>query len=381
MVTFWKRENPSQANSVGSPPNGGSPPDARGSTLETTALDELAGILRTWGQYSFDLDDVKADAITEQCERWRWHVLSAAPLDVAAPAPDASPSDLKQRNWPGLRAFVARTRRSEQTYVSRQVIGTRQVMGDFVQTLGEVLAEDKEEQTRVMSVIHHLRQTIEENAPVERLTQEAMRAITMISEIARDRDQRHQGLLADLTKKLQTLRGELDAAQREMELDCLTRLYNRKAFDIQLERVFELCKLSGQPACLLMVDADHFKRVNDEHGHQAGDVVLRRVADCCAQSFPRKSDFVARYGGEEIAVILQDTQVSTASQLAQRLLDAIRALVVAHEGTELRITVSIGLAEIKHHPTAGQWLRASDSALYAAKEAGRDRLAVFGSAS
>ncbi|MBK1722542.1 GGDEF domain-containing protein [Thiocystis violacea] len=377
MVKFWKRESgtiaAAQTPSAADTPQ----PAATPSELEKMALDQLAGLLRLWGEHAFDLDEIKADKITEQLERWGRHVLNATPVGDTPPPRDEKAGGEQRRDWAGLRTATTRIRRAEQAYVSRQVIGTRKVMGDFVQTLGQMLAEDQEEQARVLSVINHLRRTIEENAPVEALTQEATHAIDMIADIARERAQRHQGLLDDMTDKLQSLRGELDAAQREMELDPLTRLYNRKAFDVQLERVFELCKLSGQPACLLMVDADHFKRVNDTHGHPVGDLVLRRVADCCAQGFPRKTDFVARYGGEEFAVVLQDTALATGLQLAQRLVDAIRAMRIEHETGEFGITVSIGLAELKPHPTAGQWLRAADSALYQAKEAGRDRVATF----
>ncbi len=370
MVKFWKRES-GAVSAEPTPPSAAAAQSGANPVLEQTAIDQLASVLRIWGQFAFDVDEIKSGAIAEQLERWTRHVLMAAPMgEPGAPAA----ADPARRDWAGLRQFVTRIRRSEQAYVNRQVLGTRQIMGDFVQTLGQVLAEDQEEQSRVMAVIHHLRGTIEENASVEVLSQEAMHAINLIAGIARERSQRHQGLLQDLTNKLQTLRGELDAAQREMELDPLTRLFNRKAFDIQLERVFELCKLSGQPACLMMIDADHFKEVNDSYGHPVGDLVLKRLADCCAQSFPRKTDFVARYGGEEFAVVLQDTPAKTALQLGERLLDSVRAMTVEHEGGELGIRVSIGMAEIEPHASSGQWLRATDTALYEAKKAGRDRI-------
>ncbi|MBK1718149.1 sensor domain-containing diguanylate cyclase [Thiocystis violacea] len=376
MVKFWKREAGAVATETGTdvPPalDGQGPP----SGLERTALDQLASVLRVWGLYAFDVDEIKAEAITEQLERWSRHVLMASPTGDSDAAPDPDKAQAR-RDWGGLREFVTRVRRGEQAYVNRQILGTRQVMGDFVQTLGQVLAEDQEEQSRVMAVIHKLRGAIEKNAPVEVLTQEAMQAIDLISGIARERSQRHQGLLSDLTNKLQTLRGELDAAQREMELDPLTRLFNRKALDIQLERVFELCKLSGQPACLMMIDADHFKNVNDQHGHPVGDLVLKRLADCCVQGFPRKTDFVARYGGEEFAIVLQDTHSNTGLLLGQRLLEAVREMRIEHEGGTLGITVSIGMAEIEPHASSGQWLRASDSALYEAKKAGRDRIVAL----
>jgi diguanylate cyclase len=376
MVKFWKRESGGVPNETTSaaPANAGDPETL--AILEQAALDQLASVLRTWGKYAFDLDDIKAATLAEQLERWSRHVLMAASPDAAkdqdGSAADANPG--ARRDWGGLRDFVTRIRRSEQSYVNRQILGTRQVMGEFVQTLGLVLAEDQEEQAKVTQVINQLRSTIENNAPIEILSREAMNAIDLIADIARERSKRNQGLLQDLTGKLQSLRGELDAAQREMDMDALTRLYNRKAFDRQLERVFELCKLSGQPACLMMIDADHFKRINDTYGHPAGDTVLKRLANCCTKAFPRKSDFVARYGGEEFAAILQDTSLKSALPLAQRLLDTIRIMRIEHENLELDVTVSIGIAELGALASPEQWLKTADGALYAAKNGGRDRI-------
>ncbi|MTW21709.1 GGDEF domain-containing protein [Allochromatium palmeri] len=374
MVKFWKRESGAapQETANTTPVNPSDP--ATLAALEQAALDQLASVLRTWGKYAFDLDEIKAATLAEQLERWSMHVLTAASPEATRDAKESEATASTRRDWGGLRDFVTRIRRSEQSYVSRQVLGTRQVMGEFVQTLGLALAEDQEEQTKVMEVINQLRSTIENNAPIEVLSREAMNAIDLIASIARDRAQRNQGLLNELTGKLQSLRGELDAAQREIDLDGLTRVYNRKAFDKQLARVFELCKLSGESACLLMIDADHFKQVNDEYGHPAGDVVLKRLANCCSKGFPRKSDFVARYGGEEFAVILQDTPLKTAWQLAQRLLDSVRVMRIDHDGQELGITISIGLAELGALPSPEHWLKTSDSALYTAKNSGRDQV-------
>ncbi len=343
---------------------------------EQATLDQLAAILRIWGRYAFDLDDLNAPTIRQQFELWARHalVMAATPASRPEPADDAEPTGPPGRDWQGLREFVTRLRRREQTYVVRQIRDTRQVIGDFVQTLVGLLAEDQEEQTRVTAVVNNLRQTIEGNAPLEVLTQETMRAVNLISRIAEERNQRHQTLFQELTGKLQTLRGELDEARREMELDPLTRLYNRKAFDEHLERIFELSMLSGQTACLLMLDVDHFKDINDRFGHPVGDLVLKRLADCCLHAFPRKADFVARYGGEEFVIILQETPLRTATALGERLLRAIRELRVEHDQETVSFTASIGLAELDPHASPGQWLREADSALYQAKRAGRNRL-------
>lgn len=381
MRKFWKREADSRAlESVAVAPTPTDRPEHR-AALEHDALDQLALVLRIWGQYAFDLDEIKAATLAEQLERWSRHVLMAATLDgtasaTASESPTAT-TDPARRNWAGLRDFVTRVRRSEQTYVNRQILGARQVMGEFVQTLGLAFAEDQEEQEQVNRLMTRLQRTIADKAPLDVLSREVMSAIELIASLARERTQRNQTLLDELTRKLQSLRGELDAAHREMNLDSLTRLYNRQAFDRQLERTFELAQLTGQSACLLMIDADHFKRINDTYGHLAGDVVLKCLANTCAKAFPRKSDCVARYGGEEFAIIVQDTALAHVKPLAQRLLNAVRIQRIEHDGQELEITISIGIAELGAYHSPELWLKAADRALYAAKRGGRDRIVAF----
>src|SRR6185295_14838381 len=117
-------------------------------------------------------------------------------------------------------------------------------------------------------------------------------------------------------------------------------LYNRKTFDEQLTRVSDMSSLFGQHACLLIVDIDHFKSINDTHGHPIGDEVLRKLSDCMARVFRRRDDVVARFGGDEFAVILRETELKEALMLADRLVQSTRALTIEQGGNPVRLTVS-----------------------------------------
>lgn len=159
--------------------------------------------------------------------------------------------------------------------------------------------------------------------------------------------------------------------------DGLTRLFNRHFMSIALEREVHRALRSTTPLAVFMIDVDHFKAFNDTFGHEAGDAVLREVAECFRQSV-RSEDVVCRYGGEEFIIILPETSEETAVERAELIRQAVGKLRVRSKGETLRqISVSIGIAM---YPTpardATDLVRLADRALYDAKHAGRDRVHV-----
>jgi len=207
------------------------------------------------------------------------------------------------------------------------------------------------------------------------LKREAITTAETISEILEERRQKQLAQMNVLGERMAALGRALEEARREVGVDSLTKLCNRKTFDEQLQRVADLASLFGQKACLLLVDIDHFKFVNDNHGHPAGDEVLRRLSDCLVRTFRRRDDVVARIGGDEFAVVLRETELKEGILLSQRLLDAVRAMNIEHGGELLRITVSIGMCQARGGEGPEAWLERTDRALYDAKEKGRDRVA------
>lgn len=125
-----------------------------------------------------------------------------------------------------------------------------------------------------------------------------------------------------------------------------------------------------------MIDIDHFKQVNDTHGHPAGDAVIQQLADRLVSTFPRKTDFVARYGGEEFCVLLPGANLEVCQRLGERLLEVVRREVFRYQEISLSVTVSVGLAELMFGETVPTWLERVDRALYRAKASGRDQMCV-----
>lgn len=175
--------------------------------------------------------------------------------------------------------------------------------------------------------------------------------------------------------RLRTL--ELEAANRALDLqartDALTGLLNRRGFDTQMAFALAMARRSGRPLSLITVDVDHFKRVNDTYGHDAGDEVLRRLARTL-QDRLRASDIVARLGGEEFVVLLPDTDLQGAQTIAQTLVTGMAEQTDPVVGT---ITVSAGVASMRGLQDNGKdILRRGDAALYEAKGQGRNRVCV-----
>ena len=159
--------------------------------------------------------------------------------------------------------------------------------------------------------------------------------------------------------------------------DELTGLANRRAILAALDRDVARSLRTHAPLALMMVDVDHFKQVNDRHGHLAGDAVLRSVCDALVQRV-RGQDIVGRYGGEEFLVVLPGTARDGATLLARQLCAAVQATPCLWNGETIRVTVSIGVygGPLQPHDHADRLLHAADSALYRAKEAGRNRVEV-----
>ena len=178
-------------------------------------------------------------------------------------------------------------------------------------------------------------------------------------------------LLRARARTLLEFKQYLDSCQEAAFTDDLTGLANRRRFERQLEREVARTARYGHPFCLLLVDIDRFKEINDAHGHDAGDEALRRVANVI-QSGTRGIDTGARIGGDEFAVILPETDLGRGLEVAERLRAAIRALELPQAG---RLAASVGVAELPTCAAGGDELRAAaDAALYEAKRGGRDRV-------
>jgi len=179
-----------------------------------------------------------------------------------------------------------------------------------------------------------------------------------------------------------TLSGVLlhDDLQRFSYEDALTGLHNRRYFDRLIKHEMAVCQRSQRPLTLLIADVDHFKRFNDDYGHEAGDLVLQRIASELEPAF-RESDVVCRYGGEEFVVLMAGASNDQARGKAEALCKRVQGIKLEHEGVALRtLTVSVGIASWPDSsPEPEKLMGLADKALYQAKQNGRNRVEVFSS--
>ncbi|MGA2254153.1 MAG: diguanylate cyclase, partial [Thermoguttaceae bacterium] len=178
--------------------------------------------------------------------------------------------------------------------------------------------------------------------------------------------------LAETENRLREQTKIIEAQATEVRTDSLTHVVNRRGFDEELHRRFSESKRHGAPLSVVMLDLDQFKRLNDEHGHQAGDEVLRGVGGVLIQTM-RCSDLVSRYGGEEFAIILPNTPLEDALLAAERARHAIERKQLRFEGKDLRVTASLGVAQLRSSENTPLLVRRADEALYASKRAGRNK--------
>jgi diguanylate cyclase len=190
-----------------------------------------------------------------------------------------------------------------------------------------------------------------------------------------------KGRLDESRSEIEQLRSEVVKARTEARTDGLTGLMNRRGFEMTIAACLAATSATESGPSLLMVDIDHFKKVNDNYGHVFGDKVLRAVAQIIQDNVKGK-DTAARYGGEEFVVLLPDTPLAGAHQLAERIrgiVERCRIKRTTDQGAVANIMVSLGVASFNAGEAAAEFVARADAALYVSKTSGRNRVTVANS--
>lgn len=354
--------------------NSGNPTDATpvaasddNDSITDGALDTLGCVIRTMGEVSFPLaDEHSLETFQELCGEIACHVENGAPV----PTQDISQSPDGRRQWSRIRRFFIDRRTDEKSFVMDRLGDYRGVVQNLVDGIRQIGQRDQHTEQRIRENLALVENAIDTGNLPE--VQTALR-LTMhnIEETFTRQKEEYEKQISSLNDRMSNLREDLVAVQEEMKRDPLTDAFNRGAFDEAIGKSMNMHFMLDQPLTVLMIDLDNFKQINDNHGHSAGDEVLRLVGECLARSFIRRSDFVARYGGDEFAVILPDTSAENARPLIERFLENFAALQFPYASEGSNVSCSVGYTEAHKDDSALQVVERADAALYEAKGAGR----------
>ncbi len=220
------------------------------------------------------------------------------------------------------------------------------------------------------------------NNVIEELTEKSAAAEALI--LTSEQEQLDmEALVGDRTFELNVTLRELQETNKKLQEqatnDALTGVKNRKFFDERLKAEYRLSRRQHTPISLLILDADKFKLVNDNHGHLAGDKVLIDISKIASKALKRPNDYVCRFGGEEFAILLSNTDEKGAVKIAELIRNNIGDKLIKTDNVELKVTVSVGVSTlmIDHTTSDSQLFDQADKALYFAKESGRNNVKTF----
>jgi diguanylate cyclase len=363
---FWKKAPGTSAQEPASVPGNGN------GSGEDAALDAIASLLKTFGDNAFDTDNVTAHETRVECDGWAQRLTMGG---GKGDEDEDGKAKVFRRDFPGVRRYFTAQRLHEREFVGRSLGNLRQAVHAFARCLTTTVGEDRAADERVGSQLGKLIGAFQSNDSTA-IRYEAESIVAVVQEVMAKRSESQKRMLGELSEKISELREELQEVREKAALDPLTQLFNRVTLDAHLDRVADLAFLLSSSPCILMIDIDHFKRINDSYGHAAGDDVLRRVADALVRNFLRREDFVARYGGEEFVVVIPDSTLHNAELRAERVLQSISELEIATDKGKVQVTVSIGLSSLSSGDTGKSWLARADAALYEAKGSGRNCVRV-----
>lgn len=333
-------------------------------------LDALGGVLTALSRYPIDLPDRPADKSAEEIARWQRHATMGYALEEGA-----GTLGVTERDWDGVVRAVTEQRREEYKYVESSIAELREALWACVETVHNAVKIDHTTDASTETQMDRAKNALK-RMQTGSIKQEVLGAVLAIEGALQTRRDQQQEQYVSLATKLDRMGKQLEEARKESTTDPLTGIGNRKLFDMMGPRAVQMYALGRQPVVLLMIDLDKLKLVNDMYGHQAGDAAIANLGGALAKVFLRQSDVLCRYGGDEFAAILHNTDWKMAQTLARRLQEQVAAMPAPHPAMEFSIGASVGVAQLEAHEEVDEWIARADKALYKAKQNGRDRVCV-----
>ncbi len=364
-MAFWRRDSSATASDDDAPlpANEQAPrPQTAGASLDE-ALTTLSSVLRTFGQLRFPIGEAEQDFHRES-EEWARHVMTGR----------ESPTGRGQENrdWRGVREHVRRRRVAERDYIDSRIAGFTEVLSEVVSQLQGLAGQNEQTSATVYRTMEELGR-MAGDASLEELRAHVRRTVRGVRDAVENQRSQFSDKVRNLGERLVAVNDDLDQAREEARLDPLTQLYTHTALAGELERGSRVAELSGLALSLIIVDVDGFRELGARCGLEAGNDVLRAVADCISLCFFRKSDCVARIDDHRFAVLLWDTEMAGAERGAERLLQKIRRLRVPHSPKPLEVSASLGVCTLRESEPHERFIARSIAAAEHARSGGGDR--------
>ena len=363
-MSTWTRGNPAPATAAAAPHDSAEEPRIY------TPSDVVASVIRPLKEevrvhedtdsqvdrrFRRDLEEVLYD-----CEQGLTPHTSGTAIDILGPGMDA---------WFERRRVAEAERNAEMTRVI-------QSMGQALKTLQ---GEDSGFFDHLSTGLTRLKGAAD-NQSVRNVSARLSRIVDDIKDDIEAQQTVAEKRIRHLSGIVQGLHDELNVVKTQLAEDALTGLYNRGTFDDHLAKALAKCRLAPYRFTLVLIDLDKFKSVNDTHGHVAGDRVLKQTAQILQSVVLRKNDLVARYGGEEIAIILDDSDAADGERVAEEVRRKLEeAVFELSGGVKHQQTASFGVARGAEEDSAEDLIERADECLYLAKKNGRNRVIVAGS--
>jgi diguanylate cyclase len=327
--------------------------------------DEIGTVLQIIDQYSkttFDLENRPQRQTREMFDKVTRNLITTTPQTL-------------EKNLFEIRQNFSSYRIEESAYVQKSIDELRNIIWNLVDQMGEDFNQDRNEDFEIKECLEKLREAVEAQSVVE-IKSYSQVFIEKYTSIQSKRQLRKSKRASTVRKNLSSVKKQLIEAQDSLHVDHLTQAFNRKFFEDKLKQAWSLNQAADSSAYLLMLDIDHFKKINDSYGHDVGDFVIQECVRVLKEVFNREQDYVCRIGGEEFAVIISGANFEYAKIKAEAALQKFRTETYVKEDMRLNFTVSMGIGELMQNEPTETWLKRTDQALYGSKHNGRNRITI-----
>lgn len=274
-----------------------------------------------------------------------------------------------------IRQFFSSYRIDEYSYIQNTFDDFKRIVWDFADQLSEDVEFENSKDKKLEVNLKDLKEAVEANS-IETLRSKSRDFINSYMEYQSQKNSLRQRRMVSVKRNLDTIKKQLVTANTNLATDHLTQAHNRKSCDEYVKKLVQLAPLNQTPTSLIVLDIDHFKKINDSYGHDIGDYVLKECVRILNEVFGRDGEMVARIGGEEFVVVLPGHSLELTVQRAEVAQKRIREESFIQGELNITFTVSMGIAQLLDGEVAADWLKRADTALYQSKNSGRNKFTL-----